>query len=115
MASVALLDCHIDLLTAKLSQNFPEAPPTAICEVAQGNFGFFFKNGRKLIVPRNRPLVLLHNTFSIQGLKRNRDVFSTVCSCHPFMVVLTICFMCITITDSYRFSFICIFLFVRLF
>lgn len=86
MASVAPLDCQsksLNLMPAKFSQNFPEAPPTASCKVAQG------------IVPG-------HFFFSTTLLR-----VKTVCSCHPFMVALTICFMCITtISECYHLSFI---------
>ncbi len=92
MASVAPLDCKsksLNLMPAKFSQNFPEAPPTASCKVAQG------------IVPG-------HFFFSTTLLR-----VKTVCSCHPFMVALTICFMCITtISECYHLSFIIQFFFL---
>lgn len=54
MASMAPLDCQsksLNLLTAKFSQNFPEAPPTASCKVAQ------------VKINSPRPLFLFNNTF----------------------------------------------------
>ncbi len=90
MASVAPLDCQnksLNLLTSKCSQNIPEAPPTARCKVAQ----------RKMYSPR-----LVHFFFSTIHLR-----VKTICSCHPFMVTVTICFMCITtVSECYRLSFI---------